>query len=119
MQRDIELNGKPLRVTLSKAAELQLADRQQPLQVEMELYFSCLIRKQVLFRDGPAEPETVMVSDRLAVRFHPVMSQGCSVDQHLDGPPVTDFPIVRQSRFSPRWLIIDWRDGQWHGDFGY
>jgi hypothetical protein len=119
MHTDIQLNDKALRVTLSPAAERALAGRERPLLVEMELYFSCLIRKQVRFHEQADSPDAVAVSDRLQVRFHPVMSQGCSVEGHLDGPPLADFPIVHGERFSPNWLDIGYEDGQWTGQFGY
>lgn len=119
MTTAIELNGKPLTVTLSSAAERALAERDAPLLAEMELYFSCLIRKQVRFHEQADHPDAVAVSDKLKVRFHPVMSQVCSVDDNLDGPPLTDFPIVRGERFSPGWLEIGYRDGRWSGRFGY
>jgi hypothetical protein len=119
MQQQITLNGKILQVTLSRAAEHALAERDLPLQAEMELYFSCLIRKQVRFHDKPAGEDAVPLNDSLNVRFHPVMSQGCSIDENGNGPPLTDFPIVGAERFSPQWLIIDYRDGHWQGEFGY
>ena len=119
MQKDIELNGRPLRVSLSERAEQALARRGTPLLAEMELYFSCLIRKQVRFHDGGSAADAVSVSDRLQVRFHPVMSQACSVDANLDGPPLADFPIVHGERFSPGWLNIGYEKGQWTGQFGY
>jgi len=118
MQIQIPLNGKTLRISLSPAAEHALADRSTTLLVEMELYFSCLIRKQVRFHDH-ARDDAVAVNDQLHIRFHPVMSQTCSVEDNLDGPPLADFPIVRQERFSPQWLSIDYRDGHWQGQFGY
>lgn len=113
------LNDKELEVSLTASAQRALAERHSPLCVEMELYFSCLIRKQVNFGDSIPKDDAIPVGDRLYVRFHPVMSQVCSVEGHLDGPPVTDFPIVRQERFSPHWLTIDYRNGHWAGDFGY
>jgi hypothetical protein len=61
----------------------------------------------------------VAVNDRLQVRFHPVMSQVCDVAGHLDGPPLTDFPIRHGERFSPNWLRVDYRDDCWTGQFGY
>jgi hypothetical protein len=118
MQTQIQLNGKTLQVTLSPAAQRALAGRSTPLLAEMELYFRCLIRKQVRFHDQ-ASDDAVAVNDQLQVRFHPVMSQVCSVEDNLDGPPLADFPIVRQERFSPQWLTIDYRDGHWQGQFGY
>ena len=96
-----------------------MAARTDQLLVEMELYFSCLIRKRVRTFDNPDVQGSVAVNDKLAVRFHPVMSQRCEVEDNLDGPPLTDFPIVHGERFSPTWLEIDYRDGQWGGEFGY
>jgi hypothetical protein len=115
----IQLNGKPLDIELTPAAERALSRRQRPLLAEMELYFSCLIRKQVRFRDAGDEPDAVAVNDRLQVRFHPVMSQVCGVAGHLDGPPLTDFPIVDGGRFSPNRLRIDYLNDTWRGQFGY
>lgn len=119
MQTETQLNGKTLSVSLSQAASQALAQRSSPLLVEMELYFSCLIRKRVLVRDAAGETDAVSVNDKLSLRFHPVMSQHCEVDENLDGPPLTDFPIVHGERFSPSWLQIDYRNGQWSGEFGY
>lgn len=119
MNADIALNGKPLRVTLSPAARRALDARDVPLLVELELYFSCLIRKRVRFRDLADGDTAVMVGDKLGVRFHPVMSQVCEVDHNPDGPPLTDFPIVGAGRFSPGWVEIRYHDGQWSGEFGY
>jgi hypothetical protein len=119
MQTEVQLNGKTLHITLSPAASRALTQRSTPLLVEMELYFSCLIRKQVRFRDQVANDDAMAVNERLLVRFHPVMSQGCSVEGHLDGPPLTDFPIVHGERFSPSWLSISYEKGQWRGQFGY
>lgn len=113
------LNGKHLHVSLTGAAQQALAERDDPLQAEMELYFSCLIRKQVRFSDLADAGDAVPLGDKLLIRFQPVMSQGCSIDGSPDGPPLADFPIVRQERFTPHWLTIDYRNGQWAGDFGY
>lgn len=119
MQTDVQLNGKTLAVRLSQAASKALETRTAPLLVEMELYFSCLIRKRVLVREAVGEADAVNVNDKLSLRFHPVMSQRCEVEDNLDGPPLTDFPIVHGERFSPTWLEIDYQDGQWQGAFGY
>lgn len=115
----IRLHHKTLHIELTAAAAQALAERSVPLLAEMELYFSCLIRKQVRFRDAADDVDAVAVNERLSVRFHPVMSQGCDVAGHRDGPPLTDFPIVDPERFSPGWLRIDYRGGGWTGDFGY
>jgi hypothetical protein len=88
----------------------------------MELYFSCLVRKQVRFHEAADNlpGESVAVNDRLRVRFRPVMTQSCHVDEIAgEAPPLTDFPVVNPAAFVPHWLRIDYRNGQWQGEFGY
>ena len=121
MTRDAaaQLFGRPLRVAWSDAAERALARRDKPLRVEMELYFSCLIRKRVRFDEAAAGHRWCAIDSRLEVGFRPVMTRACAASG-LDGPPpLDDFPIVKPEAFVPRWLRIDYRDGTWQGEFGY
>ena len=118
MPQTIEIDGRNVNVTLSQAANDALTQRDTPLLAEMELYFSCLIRKQVRFRDadnGTAFP----FNERLHIGFRPVMTKVCGKDYEGDEPPLTDFPIVNPKAYVPRWLRIDYRHGQWQGEFGY
>ena len=118
MITDITIANKPVRLDLSSAAQQALAARNSPLYAEMELYFSCLIRYKVRFYEHATHGEGVTVSDKLIVNFRPVMTESCGKDYEGDEPPLTDFPIVRQDAFVPKWLRIDFRHGQWHGEFG-
>ena len=118
MDTTIHIDDRPVRVHLSDRAAQALADRDKTLVAEMELYFSCLIRKRVVFREGTAE-DAAPVTDGLAVRFRPVMTRHCGLDYEGDEPPITDFPIVKQAPFVPKWLTVDYRDGEWSGEFGY
>lgn len=118
MTNTVTLGGKPVRVELSRAAERALTERSRTLLAEMELYFSCLIRKRVRFRDEAGEAGSVPVNEHLHVRFRPVMTAKCEIDP--DGPPpLTDFPIARPEAFTPSWLRVDYRDGEWVGDYGF
>lgn len=118
METTIHIDDRPVRVHLSDQAARELATRAQPLVVEMELYFSCLIRKKVRFLEGPGADATP-VTEGLAVRFRPVMTRDCGLDYEGDEPPVTDFPIVKEAPFVPKWLTVDYRNGEWSGEFGY
>ena len=120
MKHTAQINGRPVSIELTGAAEKALGERQQPLLAEMELYFSCLIRKQVRFRDLADEADTVSAADQLQIRFRPVMTAKCKVGEYEgDEPPLTDFPITRPDSYIPKWLRIDFKHGQWVGDFGY
>ena len=84
----------------------------------MELLFSCLIRKKVRFYEQGADSSTP-ASKELSERFRPVMTRQCSISS-LDGPPPSDdFPIKNVRPYVPHWLSIDFRKGQWLGEFGY
>jgi len=113
--------AKPLHVQLSTRARAALAKRRQPLTLELELFFSCLIRKRLRVVEQPATDALPLAVDEpgLAVHFRPVMSQACRVHDHPGGAPLIPFPLQRAARFSPRWLTLDYRDGRWRGEFGF
>lgn len=116
----ITLAGRPLAVTVSAAAAAALAGRSGPLVVELELYFSCLIRKRVQVLDAPrADTLCTVVDDRLTACFRPVMTRACALDAVDGQPELETFPIRRPEAFVPRWLRLDWRRGDWQGEFGY
>jgi len=118
MQQQIEFHGRMLELTLTPAAANALAQRHTPLLAEMELYFSCLIRKAVRFYETETR-DCISVTDTLSLCFRPVMTRQCGTNYEGDEPPLTDFPITEAQRYVPHWLNIDFRHGQWHGEFGY
>ena len=117
----LTLNDRPLTVALSATAQTALAKRSAPLYVQMELYFSCLIRLKVRFYESAPEMDTAWlpVNENVYVSFRPVMTAQCNNDYQGEEPPLTDFPIARDAPFTPRWLHLDYRQGQWQGEFGY
>jgi hypothetical protein len=113
----IILHDKSLEIRLSAAARDALARRTAPLVAEMELLFSCLLRKRVHF--GEETAASTPVSDRLAVRFKPIMTRRCSVAEGGASPPSERFPLENPRPYVPHWLAIDYRKGEWVGEFGY
>ncbi len=118
MKQQIEFHGRMLELTITPAAESALAQRQTPLLAEMELYFSCLLRKTVRFYEAETR-DCTPVNDTLSLCFRPVMTRHCGLDYEGDEPPLTDFPISHAERYIPHWLRLDYKKGQWHGEFGY
>ena len=114
---NITLHDKTLDIRITAAAERALLRRTTPLIAEMELLFSCLLRKRVLFSEGgdPATP----VNEYLAVRFRPIMTRRCSVSDAAGAPPSDNFVLENPRPFVPGWLSIDYRRGEWLGKFGY
>jgi hypothetical protein len=119
LQLNTTLEGKNFRVTLSDAAQRALAQRSTPLIAEMELYFSCLIRLRVRFYERDEEATATPVNAQLSVRFRPVMSRSCDLHEVQGKPPLGDFPIVKRAPYVPHWLHLDYKKGEWVGEFGY
>jgi hypothetical protein len=116
----VDLGGRELELRLSTSAQRQLAAGGQPLVAEMELYFSCLIRKRVRFPSAPhADATCLRAGQHLTVCFRPVMTRACAVETVEGSPELEAFPIQRREAFLPKWLVIDWRGGAWSGEFGY
>ncbi len=117
MQASAEILGKTIQVEWSAAADKAMNELAAPLMAEMELYFSCLIRKVVRFGAGAATRYSVAVTPKLTVCFRPVVTKACSVSEVEGEPPVEDFQIVKPEAFVPKKLHIDFRRGQWVGEF--
>ena len=119
MRTTIEIDGKPVEISTSKEADAILSSRDLPLTVEMELYFSCLLCKKVRFMaDEQNSSASVLINNKLSVRFRPVMLRECTKEE-AGKRLITDFPIVKQKPYIPKWLYIDFRFGHWFGEFGY
>ncbi|OOZ43021.1 hypothetical protein [Solemya elarraichensis gill symbiont] len=120
--RQFEYDGKQINLALSKRAIRQLQQREESLHVNMELLFSCLLRKRVLFSDErPSEADTSLGDvDKLALYFTPRMTKACHVSDLYGPPDSAAFPLQHTRRFLPGWLEIEYhpRDG-WKGAFGY
>ena len=118
--RSVRLANRDLEVRLSSAASAALAARGTPLVVEMELYFSCLIRKRVRFLSAP-HPDAfcTTMDERLTVCFRPVMMRQCALSDVEGEPELEGFPIQRPEVFLPKWLALDFRRGAWSGEFSF
>jgi hypothetical protein len=120
MQATVSILGKPVHMELSKAAETALAARSVPLRVDMELRFSCMVRKQVRFEEGRREGDIDALDGKLALSFRPVTARACTLEASLDQPPLPEgYPVARPEKAVPKWLRIDFRRGRWTGEFGY
>jgi hypothetical protein len=117
MQTTVEILGKKVLVEWSAAADKKLQTLAEPLVVEMELYFSCLIRKAVRFGGEVRAGNFASASPHLTVGFRPVMTKVCRVSDFEGKPPVEDFPIVKPEAFVPKRLVIDYKAGKWSGEF--
>lgn len=115
----ITLNGRPVSIELTKAAALELERREAPLFVELELYFSCLVKKFVHFRTDSRGKPTIPAHGKLQIYFRPVTSTACTfeVAERLGRQPEMDIDTKAVRQIAPKRVAIDHIDGAWRGSF--
>jgi hypothetical protein len=117
--RGVVLGNKNLRVEWTGRADHALRSRSEPLIIEMQLYFSCVLKKRVLFYES-SELKTTDVGKSMKVAFRAIQSKACGPEEFAQNHPlgrVLDSPA--SARMVPAKLSIDFRQGQWLGEFGY
>ena len=117
MLANAEILGKKILVEWSDSADKAMSSLAVPLLVEMELYFSCLIRKAVRFGQGASTRYRASVTPQLTISFRPVMTKVCKVSETEDEAPLEDFNITKPEAFVPKKLFIDFKRGRWVGEF--
>lgn len=119
LSNTIQINGRTVSVEWSGAAARELAQRTQPLVVELELYFSCLVKKFVHFHESTPDRKTIVVSDKLAVFFRPVTSTACSFDvaDRLGRQPEIELDNPNVRKIAPSRVSLDFVRGNWKGEF--
>ncbi len=118
MKYDVTLNERLVSVNVSDAAMMRLRKKTKPLLIEIELYFSCLIKKVCHFRETDIFDDYVKVMDGLYIHFRATMTSSCSIDGFNKNNPA-DFPIVNQKPYIPKWFNLDFSGDNWVGEFGY
>jgi hypothetical protein len=115
----VRLGEKELLVKWSARAGEALAKRSEPLIIEMQLYFSCVVKKRVIFHDQ-VNFETLAVNDRIQIAFRSIKSAKCDPQEFARNYPaggLLESPAA--AKMIPSWLGLDFRQGQWQAEFGY
>lgn len=116
---EVMINGKAVQVAWTPRAEAALRARTAPLIVELELYFSCLVKKFVHVRERADGQTLAWLDDRLALYFRPVTSTTCSPQraERLGRQPEMEIDTPATRRMAPKRVALDFRDGRWTGAF--
>lgn len=114
----VRLKNKDLFVQWTDRAQRQLDQISRPLIVEMQLYFSCVVKKRVLFHEQ-VNFDTATVNDQMKLAFRSIESAVCSPETFA-----SDFPEARElnavsDKMMPNRVSIDFKGGVWIGEFGY
>lgn len=115
-----QYRNKTLTVRWTRRAQRQLQQLEVPLLVEMQLYFSCMVKKRVLFHssDSQSDNDIIKVNHNLSVTVRTLQSDQCDpveFARDYPGKRVLDAPGARKMR--PRELNVDFEKGQWQGEF--
>jgi len=134
MNKKLTFHEKVVAVKLSPQAVKQSEQLDCALLIEIQIYFSCLLGKRLAFYssaeiDGVWQVESQQfagmlqqaeqLSENIFVRFNTVMTKACPVSDYVGPPPVTDFTISNQKPYVPNWLMIDFKNDQWSGEYGW
>jgi hypothetical protein len=113
------LDLREVDVRWTDRAERALQLRREPLIVELQLYFSCVVKKRVLFHEQVSF-DTARVNDRLELAFRPVASAVCEPREFAASfPEGRDLSGGVASRMVPRRVDIDCRKRNWEASFYY
>lgn len=112
-----EYNGGQLTICWTQRAESELTKRQSPLIIEMQIYFSCVVQKRVLFHeqtDLPIKP----VNEKLSVILRPVQAASCDPIEYAKNHPVARELTSKAARsLRSSTLKIDFKHDAWLGEF--
>ena len=112
-----DLGDYPLLVRWTERAERALSTRARPLAIEMQIYFSCVVKKRVLFLDESGG-NVFRFGSTLNLSFRPVEASSCDpVTFAAYYPERRPFTSPAARRMHPRELRLDYRKGRWHGEF--
>ena len=75
-RQSLRIDGREIEVRWSERAQRQLTRRDTPLLVELQLYFSCVVKKRILFHDR-AELESHPVNRSIHLAYRAIASAVC------------------------------------------
>jgi len=114
----INLSDKTLDISWTNRAELQLQQSQSKLTVEMQLYFSCVVKKRVIFFSYNQDFETTYVNDDMQIAFHTVEASSCDpVEFAKNYPAKRILDSENALKMRPKKLEIDFKNKKWVGEF--
>ncbi len=116
----VRINQREVEVSWTGRADRALQRRNQALVVELQLYFSCVVKKRVLFHQHAVAYDCSRVSDKIELTFQPISSAVCDPREFAANyPQGKNLSAGKAARMVPRVVKIDYRRGNWEGQFHY
>ncbi len=115
----IDIRGKKMSIMYSKRADKALKKRDTSLIAELQLYFTCVVQKRVVFHEH-SDIETVTANPNLEIAYHTVQSNSCNPVEFAEKHPVKkELDSKGAKAMRPSLFQIDYKNGQWIGDFSF
>lgn len=115
--RECNLNSHAFRIEATGRAIKQLDKTNNDLLVEMQLLFSCVVKKRVVFHHE-SRPNYSRVDDKIAVCFRMVQPTNCDPQEFAEHfPEKCQLEPASLKNLYPHVLRLDYVAGQWLGDF--
>lgn len=119
LKDSIDIRGKKMDIMYSKRAEKALIKRDTSLIAELQLYFTCVVQKRVVFHEQ-THLETIIVNPHLKIAYHTVQSNACDPVEFADKHPVKkELNSKGAQSMRPSLFKIDYKNGEWTGDFSF
>ena len=116
-QQRVSLHGNALTLCWTARAEQALHRRKVPLAIEMQIYFSCVVKKRVLFPEE-ATADAQPVDQRFLLSLRAVESDRCDpIAFAARYPARRELDSSQARKMRARELRIDYRRGAWEGVF--
>lgn len=113
----IDIRGKKMKIMYSKRAEKALQKRNSSLIAELQLYFTCVVQKRVVFHEK-TDLETITVNPKLEIAYHTVQSNNCNPIEFAEKHPVKkELNSKAAKSMLPSLFQIDYKNGNWVGEF--
>ncbi len=134
MTKELVFHGRSIQTSYSSKAKEIAAQLSNPIVIEIQIYFSCMLGKRLAYYSDAPIPGTYQLeanqfkdiiedsqhlTGKIYIRFNTVITKSCLVSDYIGPPPVTDFPIVNKEVFVPNWLNIDFAKGVFTGEYGW
>jgi hypothetical protein len=117
----IKLLGRKTQVNFSKAAYRKLSALHEVVHLEMQLHFSCMIKKSIFQIKQMKCSSSVKINSVMSLSFSAITTNVCApknIDIH-NHESIEITHIDNPERFVPDWVSIDYEKGVWGGIFGY
>ena len=116
---NIDIRGKNMAIMCSRRAVKALAQRQSALTAELQLYFTCVVQKRVIFHEK-SDLDAISTNTNLNIFYRTVQSSACDPSEFAEKHPVEkDLNSKSASLMRPSVLKIDYKNGLWQGSFSF